>query len=93
MSRNALRILLSFAFVLQIAAFSLFYFVAPQEEGFLPLCLTLLVCLIVTVLALLSYRKRAIEEDQPICVWPFFFSYLGVFATLIIIRLIIIAVS
>lgn len=62
MNRNALRTIIAFSIVIQIISIVLFYFLVPSDTGFIPTIISFVVALSVTLFALFSYKKHAIEE-------------------------------
>lgn len=66
MNKNALRPLIAFSIVIQCIALFLFYVIEPIETGFLPTVLAFSFAFVVSILALISYKKRALEEGYTV---------------------------
>lgn len=62
MNRNSLRPLIAFSIVIQLIAIYLFYVILPTELGFIPTILAFIFACVVSVFALISYKKSAINE-------------------------------
>lgn len=89
MNRSALRPLIAFSIVIQLIAIYLFYIISPIETGFVPTVLAFGFAIVVSILAILSYKKRALEDGYKVNTVLIMACLYGVEFIAILIRVII----
>lgn len=93
MNKNTVRIIFSFSIVILIISVFLFYVTLPSDDTFIVVIISMAFGLLTSVLSLLSYRKRAIEEGSDANVTLTFIVYLSIFFIAILIRTIVLIVN
>lgn len=93
MNKNTVRIIFSFSIVILIIGVFLFYVTLPSDDTFIVVIISMAFGLLTSVLSLLSYIKRALEEGSDANVTLTFIVYLSIFFIAILIRTIILIVN
>lgn len=90
MSERALKIIFSFSIVIQIIAIFLFYITLPNEPGFIPIVLSFVIGMAVTISSALSIRNVRRQENKNTNILLVFIIYFSVVFVSILIRTLII---